>query len=67
MTHRHFHYNPDTGESTPVEPIKLPDGRTALVPLEVIKQIKRQIYRLEKVHPDCADATIEAWELDDDE
>lgn len=33
--HRHFHYNPDTGRSTPVEPVKLPDGGEILIPVQL--------------------------------
>ena len=67
MTHRHFHYDPDTGRSTPVQPVKLPDGREALVPLDVYEQVKREAYGLDVgVSPESADATIEAWEVEDD-
>jgi hypothetical protein len=31
--HRLFHYDPDTGRSTPIEEVKLEDGTIALVPV----------------------------------
>lgn len=65
--HRFFHYNPDTGTSIPVQPVRLPGGREALVPLEVYHQIKRDIYGLGFVHPDCADATIRSLEDESDD
>jgi hypothetical protein len=34
-THRTFHYDPDTGRSTPVEEIELPNGDRALIPIQL--------------------------------
>lgn len=67
MTHRFFHYDPDSGESTPVQPVKLPDGREALVPVEVYDQIKREVYGVGgSVAPQSADEAIRHWKSEQD-
>jgi hypothetical protein len=63
--HRHFHYDPDTGKSTPVQPVKVKGGEV-LIPLDAYKQIKRDAYGLDDVHPDVADSTIDNWESEED-
>lgn len=66
MTHRFFHYDPDSGRSTPVEPVKLPDGTEALVPLDVYKAVKREVYGMpETIAPESADAAIRDWEKEE--
>lgn len=64
-THRYFHYDPDSGKSTPVHPVQV-EGGEILIPLDAYQQIKREIYGLENFHPEVADATIETWEKEDD-
>lgn len=49
-----------------MEPIKLPDGREALVPLEIYKAIEREIHEMpEGISPESADAAINNWNSDD--
>jgi predicted DNA-binding antitoxin AbrB/MazE fold protein len=64
-THRFFHYDPDSGRSDPIEPVRLEDGTEVLVPMEAVKKIKRDVYGFgPETSPESADQSIEEWEAE---
>ncbi|HEY9299837.1 MAG TPA: hypothetical protein VIQ31_26445 [Phormidium sp.] len=65
--HRYFHYDVDTGKSTPVEPVKFKDGREVLVPKGTTQQIKKEVYSIPNtVSDESANSAIENWENQED-